>query len=182
VKKNPHMRLFVAIPLPASLWPEIQTVQNQLLASSVRCRLTKLENLHLTLAFLGEVSVDKLDELQELLKSIKAPAFSLTTKSLEFFKGQNGDTWVLTFEESKALTKLAQKLRRLLDSHGFAVDHKRFKAHVTLARGVLLKRYELTTKLSLTFVAQAMHLYASILNDKGPRYDSLYEIPFKEEP
>ena len=49
------MRLFIAIPFSEEFKGELIRVQNEMRANGVRGNFSRAENLHVTVAFLGEV-------------------------------------------------------------------------------------------------------------------------------
>ena len=62
-----QLRLFVAIPVPEAVRGEIAVAQRELqpLAPRGVVRWTKLEQMHLTLKFLGAVPPDRVEDLKE---------------------------------------------------------------------------------------------------------------------
>ncbi|MBM4077756.1 MAG: RNA 2',3'-cyclic phosphodiesterase, partial [Planctomycetes bacterium] len=64
------MRLFVAIPVPASVCNRIAAVQMELETEfpNVRWNLAKLESFHITVRFLGDVDVACVDNLVKRLR------------------------------------------------------------------------------------------------------------------
>ena len=73
------MRLFFALLLPDEALPMLQAVQNRLASCAQAARLTKPENLHLTLAFLGETPPEKLSQAKDALQAVGAAEMSLWT-------------------------------------------------------------------------------------------------------
>jgi len=97
-------------------------------------RPTSESNLHLTLAFLGEIDVAKADRLQEagLRATSEVPAFALT---LDRLGGTSlGLAWVEPTVVPKALRCLHDRIVPLLEAAAILVDRRRFRPHVTLAR------------------------------------------------
>ena len=138
------MRLFIAI-----------NFDNETKAALIDCqnRLRRLgggnfstpDNLHLTLAFLGEVQENRLEELKALMDGISVPKLRLCFSKLGCFrgKGERGDElWWIGAEEAKALLRLQKELIDALLEAGFEPDAKAFKPHITLARRMDLGRVE----------------------------------------
>lgn len=92
-------------------------------------------NLHLTLAFVGEVAADR----QEALRAAGCDAaatiapFTLALDRLGVFRDA-GIAWIGTDEAPQELTGLAARLARELGTRGFAVDRRPYAPHLTLAR------------------------------------------------
>lgn len=64
-------RLFVAVPLPAELLEFVRACQG-LLPGQPGLRLMNAEQLHVTLAFIGEVDERKADAARSVVRSIPA--------------------------------------------------------------------------------------------------------------
>ena len=123
------MRLFFA------LWPDAE-VTRQLtqvarpLKLEGRSRWVDPKNYHVTLAFVGEVPATKLAVLQQIGGSLRAPRFTFTCDSIEFWR------------ESKVVVAAADAAPpELLDlgtqlNNVIGLSPERLRVHVTLARKV----------------------------------------------
>ena len=126
------MRLFIAIHFSEEIRQELLDVTASLRAQALSGNFTRPENLHLTLAFIGEA--DETQEIIRVIDAVPASPFSLTVSGT----GRFGDTWWVGVGKNPALEKLADGLRDGLQNAGFHVDPKPFKPHITLGRQVLL--------------------------------------------
>ncbi len=124
------MRLFIALPLPDALREALLRAQENLRRQGVRANFSREENLHLTLAFLGEVEAAA--GAQEAVLSLDAPAFALTLAG----SGAFGDLLWAGIQNNGDLDRLAARVRRALEEHGLPYDRKPFRPHITLARRV----------------------------------------------
>ncbi len=124
------MRLFAALPLPDELVRVLLRAQDELRARGVRANFSRRENLHLTLAFLGET--ERVREAREAVLSLRAESFGLTLAG----RGCFGDLLWAGVRESRALDALAARVRAALDGAGLPYDRKPFRPHITLARRV----------------------------------------------
>ena len=122
------MRLFIAIQLSKGMREAICALQDSLYAQGVRGNYTPRENLHLTLAFIGEYSDP--DYVLEVVRSVPLAPFEMR---LEGF-GAFGDLWWIGLERSEALQSFVRKLRHALAEAGIPFDRKRFTPHITLLR------------------------------------------------
>ncbi len=123
------MRLFIALPLPDALREALLRSQENLRRQGVRANYSREENLHLTLAFLGEVEAAG---AQEAVLSLDEPAFPLTLAG----SGAFGDLLWAGIQKNEALDRLAARVRRALEERGLPYDRKPFRPHITLARRV----------------------------------------------
>jgi len=93
------------------------------------------ENLHLTLAFVGDVAEERVAALRAvgLEATIGVPAFDLALDRVGAFRG-SGITWAGASRVPAALGHLVGRLNDALAAQGFPTDPRPFQAHVTLAR------------------------------------------------
>ena len=122
------MRLFIAIALSKEMKAALIDVQNQMYEKGVRGSFTPEENLHLTLAFIGEYPDS--EAVMEALSALSFSPFELCLEGLGCF----GDLWWAGMRESAPLTALARRLRHALAERGIPYDRKRFSPHITLLR------------------------------------------------
>ena len=122
------MRLFVAICLSEEFRRSLLALQNEMKRAGVRGNYTKVENLHLTLAFIGEQ--DSSDGVFEAMKRVPFAPFDLALEGV----GSFGELWWAGLKKSDELEKLAARLRRALGEDGIPFDRKRFSPHITLIR------------------------------------------------
>ena len=74
------MRLFIAVKLGEEMLGAVLNMQSQLRRAGVGGNYTKRENLHLTLAFIGEY--DDPDKVLEVISSVTLPELELTLESV----------------------------------------------------------------------------------------------------
>ncbi|MBQ3429586.1 MAG: RNA 2',3'-cyclic phosphodiesterase [Mogibacterium sp.] len=106
----------------------LQDMQNFMRDRGVKGNYTKRENLHLTLAFIGEF-----DDPQTVLDAIDRAGlrpFEITLSGTGSFKS----LWWAGIDGGMALQSFARRLRRELDAAGIPYDHKKFSPHITLIR------------------------------------------------
>src|SRR5438094_94787 len=130
------MRLFLAIDLPEDVRDHLAGVRDALRPILPKASFAKIENLHVTLKFLGEVDEKKRGELVESLGKIRAGPVSLAAEKVECFPNR-GPVRIVT----AALAGNVAPLRALQDSIeqrckflGFEREQRAFRPHVTLAR------------------------------------------------
>lgn len=164
------MRLFVAIELSPAMKASLIDVQNALYDRGIRGSYTPEENLHLTLAFLGE-----LPDMQPVVDALQRVRFTPFPLALEG-TGAFGDLWWAGLCPSPALEALARRVRRSLAEGGIPYDRKRFSPHVTLlrrAKGVLPG----IGPMSASMTVEAFSLFRSDRGKKGMIYTELASFP-----
>lgn len=124
------MRCFIALPLPDAL---VDALEPLLEAMPVGYPLSP-ENLHLTLAFLGEQPDFQLQAVHEALTDLRLPKFSLQLSGLGTFGEANPHTVWAGLKEATAVNALQSKVMGALHRAELTLPHRRFRPHVTLAR------------------------------------------------
>ena len=106
----------------------IYSMQNNLQRMGVRGNYTPAENLHLTLAFIGEYS-----DPEQVLEVMDGIPFEPTELKLDGL-GCFGDLWWIGLEPSSELQSYVRGLRHALGEAGIPFDRKRFSPHITVLR------------------------------------------------
>lgn len=127
------MRLFIAIQLNEEMKDALIDLQNQMYENGVRGNYTSEENLHLTLAFIGEYPDP--DAVLDAMQTVSFTSFPLVLNGL----GNFGNLWWAGLEDSPAIKAVVRRLRRALAEHEFPFDKKNFRPHITLLRKASLK-------------------------------------------
>ncbi|MEV4689643.1 RNA 2',3'-cyclic phosphodiesterase [Micromonospora echinospora] len=132
------MRLFAAIYPPAVAVVDLTArVKGLRVASARHARLADPANLHLTLAFLGEVPDVRLPDVEHALasaaRSARSPRLCLAAGG-SFGQGRSTVLWVDVRGDVEALDALARSIRGALCEAGLPCDDKPFRAHLTIAR------------------------------------------------
>jgi 2'-5' RNA ligase len=122
------MRLFIAIQLNDDMRDALIEIQDRMREHGVRGNYTKPENLHLTVAFIGEYPDP--EDVREALDTVNVESFPVSLEGI----GSFGRLWWAGIEESGELRALVKRVRRALAEHGVPYDHKRFSPHITLIR------------------------------------------------
>lgn len=130
------MRLFIAINLSQSTLSKIALVQNNLKAKSIKGNFTSLENVHLTIAFLGEVDPLEIEKLTDIMKSIRFAPFDIEINNLGTF---GKSLWFCSVKQSQNLENVHTSLNTLLRDNNFPTDNRPYKPHITIARNLILK-------------------------------------------
>ena len=122
------MRLFIAIPLSDAMKDALTAVQDEIYDKGVRGNFTPRENMHLTLAFIGEYP-DK-EPVMDALSTVSFSTFSLSLSGMGCFR----DLWWAGMEESAPLHAVVRRIRHALAENNIPFDRKRFSPHITLIR------------------------------------------------
>jgi len=147
------MRLFFALPLPPEakerLRPILEAARQ---AGGEGVSFTKLEQLHFTLAFLGEQpDAKEAASAGEVLRESRA--FELAISGVGAFPNtlRPRVLWLGVSAGAAELMETAERLRGELRRRGFQIEERKFQPHLTLGR--VRPRGEKLAKRALAAVA-----------------------------
>ena len=124
------MRLFIAVELSERFKDELCMMQKRLMKQGMRGKYTPRENLHLTLAFIGEYSDP--DRISDALSEIEFEPVRLVLEGFGCF----GDLYYAGIRNEEALKTNVKRIRRALSDNGIPFDKKKFVPHITLVRKI----------------------------------------------
>ena len=124
------MRLFIAIQLSEEMKASIIGKLHELKKNGVRGNYAPIQNLHLTLAFIGELK--DVSDAEAAMQTIKYKPFRLSLSDMGTF----GDTLWIGVKGNQGLNSLVRDVREALDSVGISYDKGKFVPHITIIRKV----------------------------------------------
>jgi 2'-5' RNA ligase len=153
-------------------------------------RRVAIDQLHLTLAFLGSISEEKGVLLAAALPSVVVPLPTLSVERFEYWPSRSHPRLaVLAFEACDALTELEVRVRSLVARLGLPIDdHRPFRPHVTIARmsrdakpiasdlrpdGIPHPHGVVSGEVSSPLRFDTLTLFSSTLARRGARYRAL---------
>lgn len=128
------MRLFYAVNFTDQVKKKLVDIQNQLRHHTDRGSFTLPENLHLTLAFIGEVAPDKSGSLRQIAEGFHVAPFDIVISGVGRFRRDGGDILWAGIEDNKSLQDLYNKLAAQIRAAGFDLEKRKYTPHLTLAR------------------------------------------------
>jgi 2'-5' RNA ligase len=139
-------RLFVAVQPPAAALDHLAGAVGRLHAIAARARATPVERWHVTVAFLGDVPVDRVDDAAAAVAGAAAsvdgaaaggPLELVVRGGGRFGRGRSSVLWAgihgVTDTDDAAFAALARGLRRALRRARLPYDDRPFRPHLTLA-------------------------------------------------
>jgi 2'-5' RNA ligase len=182
------VRLFIAIPVPADIASRAAEILPIALPA---LRRVKPENLHVTLAFLGQTPDDQLGAVTKAATEAAAlvPPFSLAFDRAGRFpeRGRPRVVWLGIADGAPRVVELGLGVYAALRSRGLKFDDRPLAPHLTLARvaedattaeaNTVGAALDALTVGSLRFDVVAIAVVQSVLSPKGARYTALATVP-----
>ncbi len=188
------IRTFIAIVLPEAVIRQLGQVQRQLerQAPPKSVRWVKPEGIHLTLKFLGDTPVGKLDAIRAALTAVASQTSpcAFTVGGLGCFPSARRPRviWVGVQPTGEELASLQRAVERAVKPLGFPPEGRDFTPHLTLGRvrdripptdlarlGALVSSTDIGTLGEVR--ARSFALIQSVLKPSGAEYTPLAEFP-----
>ncbi|MBI2039721.1 RNA 2',3'-cyclic phosphodiesterase [Candidatus Microgenomates bacterium] len=132
------MRFFIALEIPEENKPQFQAIQQRLHTLIPQARITSLEKVHLTLAFLGEQEDQLKDKLTDIIKAASAgvPSFEVTPAYIDGFPNIHHPQviWVGVKGDIDKILLIREGVKDGLESLHLPVDERRFIPHISVAK------------------------------------------------
>ncbi len=169
-------RLFFAIWPPDDVRDQVAQLAMSLPLQQ-GARLLVPQNLHLTLAFLGEVDEQTAQTLEQEASSIEAEEVSFALDNLEKWQKPR-IACLVPSEYPAALGALAERLVELARALDINMQDRPYRPHVTLARKVsrAMPEHPVTP---IRWKADEFRLVESISTENGVKYESRARWPMK---
>ncbi len=161
-------------------------VQGLLANTGADLKLVKPQNIHLTVRFLGDVTLTMIDAVYEKMKLISFAPFEITLRGLGAFPRLSRPRviWVGIKKGADELMSVFEQMEPRLRGLGLKPDTKGFSPHLTIARvrsgrnkvqlGKVVR--ELEHRDFGNVRAECLRLKKSFLTPSGPIYTTLREI------
>lgn len=124
------MRLFIAIELDDRIKDELCFIQKRLKMQGMKGNYTPRENMHLTLAFIGEYPHP--ESVEQVLDEVLLEPVKITLDGFGTF----GDIYWIGLKDDEGLKTNVKRIRKALADNGIPFDRKKFMPHITLARKI----------------------------------------------
>ncbi|MDR1657655.1 MAG: RNA 2',3'-cyclic phosphodiesterase [Deltaproteobacteria bacterium] len=128
------MRLFVAINFNSGTRFHLIALRDELQGKSECGRFSAPENLHLTLAFLGECDGKQTTAAKAVVAATEFMPFEVAIERIGNFRP---NLWWAGLRKDKPLMTLQRDLSDRLADAGFTLERRQFNPHITLGREVV---------------------------------------------
>ncbi|QSZ26685.1 RNA 2',3'-cyclic phosphodiesterase [Aceticella autotrophica] len=180
------MRTFLALKISDEAVNDIYNLQNELKKYTVKGRWIHKDNFHITIKFFGETNVDDISKIKQAVEKsvINFIPFMIKLSHIGCFKGNNSYRilWI-GIEEDKNIISLHNKINEELRKAGFKRDDRKYKAHITIGRDILLTKdidninniFNFNTK---PFAISNVYLMESKIENNKREYIPIIAVPF----
>lgn len=180
------MRCFIGIKIPQEVRQKIEGIQEYFSGTKSKIKWVELENFHITLRFIGQVSEENICNVKKAVQ-----------RSSNFFSPfQTNLTEVGCFPNIRRprvlwvgignfdyLSEMAISLNEELHREGFPKDKRKPHPHITIGRvkklkkaGFFKERMQKADIPNLFWRVEQLEVFKSILTEKGPIYESIDSI------
>lgn len=184
------IRSFIAIEIPDGLKNDALEIQKKFKACNADASWTRMEGMHLTLKFLGNVEEEKIEGIKRVLEGIAGATqrFKIKIGGVGVFPNQKMPRviWIGIKNEDGMLDGLHKRIDAELSEMCFEKEGRDFKPHLTLGRmrsqkgreGIIKLLGEFKDKEIGVFTASEMRLIKSDLQPQGAAYTELARFEF----
>ena len=161
------MRLFYGISLPEGAHQAV-CARAAACRETIEGRYVRMENYHMTLAFLGDVPESRVKDAENVLRRCIEPrsAPRLTLGETSCFGRAANAILIVRVHSEPSLDSLHEALLRALDAAALPFDPGPFSPHITLARHARAEGALLPSGPVPSFVPEKAHLYLSARNEQ----------------
>ncbi len=188
-EKKEVKRLFFAVDLPDETLTRAGSLIDKFGISPAHVRFVHVNNLHISMKFLGDVEAQTIASLCEKAKEAVSGfgAIRLFIKGMGLFPNHTKPRviWFGVGGETDKLARLESKLSKNIECLGFLADERPFTPHLTIgrvksesARGELIRLVHNNRELKVgDALMDAVHLYESRLGPGGSVYTKVESFP-----
>ena len=143
-------------------------------------RQTRRDTIHITLVFLGEMELERLEALRVAAGNVRAPAFSWELSKFGWWR-HNRIAWAAPEATPPALVQLVEQLQSGLKEAGFQFDERPYLAHATLLRKADCRHAVLSAE-PISWEVNDFVLVRSVLGPEGSAYEIIGRWPLLRAP
>ena len=142
-------------------------IQRRLQMQGAKGRFTTRDNMHLTLAFIGEYNDPGF--VSDVMSDVVFDPVRLTVSGFGSFR----DLYWIGVKEDEGLAVNVKRIRKALSDNGIPFDRKKFMPHMTIARNLV---YDKTFPTDTPFPAAMDVEYISLMRSDRGKNGMIYTI------
>lgn len=168
-----------------ALWPnpEVQSALDRTahkLHAMCGGRQTRRDTIHITLVFLGETELERLEALRAAAENVRASAFSWEIGKFGWWR-HNRIAWAAPETPPPELMQLVGQLQSGLKAAGFQFDERPYLAHATLLRKADCRHAALSAE-PIHWEVNDFVLVQSVPGPEGSAYEVIGRWPLLRAP
>jgi 2'-5' RNA ligase len=173
------MRIFIALDIPAEVRGRLAEYMERVRTYVPDARWARVEGLHVTLKFVGEVGEGLVEKMKGALAGVKSVPFQVKFEGVGFFpNAKSPRVFWAGVDGGEALPRLASAVDAALEKLGIAREEKAYHPHLTLARASKHPLRELASLANTptqfgTMTAREFFMYQSKPQRGGSKYTKL---------
>jgi RNA 2',3'-cyclic 3'-phosphodiesterase len=133
-----EIRSFLAFELPTDIKKIVEGVSKEMRKASLKAKWVKVENIHLTVVFMGNIEAQDVKAIGEETRSIcsRFNPFDISLNGVGVFPGLKAPRvlWIGLKGDLERMSQFRDALHQSLRSFGVKEEKRGFKPHLTLAR------------------------------------------------
>ena len=176
------IRLFVALIIPDEVKNQIIEIRKRIFPDEGKLRWEDNSKIHLTLKFIGEVKEDLLESIINELNFLEHfNKINCSTEGFGFFfkaKDEPRILW-LALDVDSSINRIVEELNQRLFKFSIPIEHRKFKAHLTLLRikksvpKDFIEKFSNAEYPKINFVTNEIVLMQSELSSQGSTYKEI---------
>ncbi len=183
------IRAFIAVNLAPAIGEEIAKIQSVLKEAQGDIRWTRIDGMHLTLKFLGDIAREQVEPILAALRNTLHNQLPLhvTARRLGAFPHLKRPRVLWVGLSSEGLVGLQEKVESALIALDFPREERSFTPHLTLGRVRSLRGWEQVLAVVRKYeqvqfgdsIIDHVTLYQSTLRPDGAVYSPLGTVPLQ---
>lgn len=181
------IRTFIAIEIPDKTKEKIARFQKLHTAKNLPVRWININNIHITLKFIGEISESLVERIRKEIfeQPVKHESFELSIQGTGVFPNSVKPRilWAGIESGAKQISEIAADIDCKLNDLGIPKETRSFKPHITIGRFRARNKPENLDMLiapgaleSGAFTVEKVALMQSVLKPSGAEYSKLSEF------
>lgn len=190
--ENSKIRSFIGIKLENNIKTPILTVQSAFKDLDCKIKFVSADNIHITLKFIGDIELDHLSALNDIIKNIcdNYSPIEISLSDVGVFPTPSFPKvlWVGFTDKDKIALNISNQLNDELRSFGIEKENRNFTPHITIGYIKSLKNKQKIIETikgipkfseSANYNINNITLFKSTLTKTGPIYEVLNSFQLK---
>ena len=133
-----EIRSFLAFELPLDIKRIVARVSGEIRKSTLNVRWAEVDNIHLTVVFMGNIRTEEIKAIEEASKKacLKHAPFDISVKGMGSFPNKRNPRviWLGLNGDLERMSYFRNALQKALKPFGIKEEKRRFTPHLTLGR------------------------------------------------